>query len=56
VRQYVPYFSSVLDYEEEGELVEKGVSIEAHYDPLRRRVRVVHPQGKYSVSSTPSPE
>ncbi|WP_456414760.1 toxin TcdB middle/C-terminal domain-containing protein, partial [Oceanithermus profundus] len=48
VKQYEPYFSSVPDYEDEAELVERGTSPVLTYDPLGRLVHVAHPDGTFA--------
>jgi RHS repeat-associated protein len=48
VKAYEPYYSSIPDYEDEAELVERGVSPLMHYDPLGRLIRTDFPNGTYS--------
>lgn len=54
VRQWEPYFSTTVDYEEEDALRQWGVTPEIHYDPLGRAVRTDFPDGSFSkVEFTP---
>ncbi|MFV8753052.1 SpvB/TcaC N-terminal domain-containing protein [Nannocystaceae bacterium ST9] len=48
VKAYEPYYSSIPDYEDEAELVERGVSPLMHYDPLGRLIRTDFPNGTFS--------
>jgi RHS repeat-associated protein len=48
VKQYEPYFSTALEYEDEDALVAQGVTPVLHYDPLGRLVRTEHPDGSLS--------
>ena len=48
VRQYEPYYSSTHEYEDEAELVERGVSPLIHYDPVGRVIRTDFPDGTFS--------
>jgi RHS repeat-associated protein len=45
VRQYEPYFSSTPAFEDEAELVERGVTPVLRYDPLGRVVKTDLPNG-----------
>ncbi|WP_181234175.1 toxin TcdB middle/C-terminal domain-containing protein [Enhygromyxa salina] len=48
VRQYEPYYSSTHEYEDEAELVERGVSPLIHYDAIGRVTRTDFPDGTFS--------
>ncbi|MFV8749406.1 SpvB/TcaC N-terminal domain-containing protein [Nannocystaceae bacterium ST9] len=48
VKAYEPYYSSIPDYEDEAELVERGVSPLMHYDPRGRLIRTDFPNGTFS--------
>ncbi len=48
VKQYEPFFSASSDYEDEAELVERGVTPIIHYDPLGRVIRTDLPNGTFS--------
>ena len=45
LKQYEPYFSSVAAFDDEAELVFASPAVVTHYDPLRRPVRIQHPDG-----------
>ncbi|HTN87933.1 MAG TPA: SpvB/TcaC N-terminal domain-containing protein [Sorangium sp.] len=48
VKQYEPFFSATLEYEDEAELVEWGVTPILRYDPLGRLIRTDLPNGTFS--------
>jgi RHS repeat-associated protein len=48
VRQWEPYFSTTVEYEEEDDLRQWGVTPEIHYDPLGRAVRTDFPDGTHA--------
>lgn len=48
VKKYEPYFSSTLAFEDEADIVERGVTPITHYDPLGRAFRVDLPDGTFT--------
>ncbi|WP_271594354.1 SpvB/TcaC N-terminal domain-containing protein [Bradyrhizobium sp. CCBAU 65884] len=48
VKKYEPFFSATYEYEDEEELVKRGVTPTLHYDPLSRLVRTDNPDGTFS--------
>src|SRR5262249_32719590 len=50
VKQYLPYFSTTHEYEDEKVLREIGVSPIQYYDPLGRNIRTVFPNGTFARS------
>lgn len=54
VKQYEPYFSTTVEYEDEDQLIHWGVSPFMHYDPLGRAVQTDMPDGTFTkVEFTP---
>ncbi|MCC6528611.1 MAG: toxin, partial [Polyangiaceae bacterium] len=51
VKQYEPYFSPTLEYEDDADLKEWGVSPVLSYDPLGRLIRTDHPDGSYAYTT-----
>ena len=48
VKQYEPYFSTTLDYEDEDNLVETGFTAVNYYDPPGRNIRTEFPNGTFT--------
>ncbi len=48
VKQYEPFFSTSLEYEDEDDLVEWGVTPIFYYDPLGRLIQTDKPNGTFS--------
>ena len=48
IKQYEPYFSTSLVYDDEKEMVELGVTVVTHYDPLGRNIRTDFPNKTFA--------
>ncbi|MBI4704888.1 MAG: toxin, partial [Deltaproteobacteria bacterium] len=48
IKQYEPYFSATVEYEDDPDIVQWGVTAVLHYDPLGRLIRTDSPDGSYA--------